>query len=255
MTTYAHRAEIAENPTAKTLLRIIAEKKTNLALSADTTSKKKLLELADRLGPEICMFKTHIDIVEDFDIDLTQQLRTLADKHNFLIFEDRKFADIGNTVKLQYAKGVHHIVDWSDIVNAHIVPGPGIISGLKEVGLPKGRGLVLLAQMSSKDTMATGDYTQRAVELAEENTDFVMGFICVNKLSDHPNFIHMTPGVKLRTGTDAHGQQYLTPDEVIRNRGSDIIIVGRGIYEAEDPVAEAKKYREAAWDAYERRLT
>jgi len=39
--------------------------------------------------------KTHIDIIEDFDHTIIEQLADLALRHNFMIFEDRKFADIG----------------------------------------------------------------------------------------------------------------------------------------------------------------
>ena len=231
------------------------EKKTNLAIAADVTTKAELLDIADKLGSEICVLKTHIDIITDFDQYLAHELMRLAQTRNFMIFEDRKFADIGNTVALQYEKGIYHIADWADIVNAHTVPGPGIIDGLKQVGMSKGRGLLLLAEMSSKGTLAQGEYTQKTLEMAQNNKDFVIGFITMKKLLDDPCFINMTPGVKLAAGGDTLGQQYNTPENVIEKNGSDIIIVGRGIYEASDPVAEARKYREAGWRAYESRLS
>lgn len=248
---YEDRIKLTTNPTAQRLLQIMAEKETNLAVAADVTSADELVRLAQVVGDEICVLKTHIDIVTDFSADLVEALTALQKKHKFLIFEDRKFADIGNTVQMQYSQGIYHIVDWADIVNAHVVPGPGIIEGLREVGKAQGRGLLLLAEMSAKGNLATGKYTRAAVRMTQEYSDFVIGFIAMKKLVADPKFITMTPGVKMQKGGGALKQQYHTPVDVISG-GSDVIIVGRGIYAAKDARTEAKKYRAAGWQAYQK---
>jgi orotidine 5'-phosphate decarboxylase subfamily 1 len=251
---YGKRATLCTHPLSKRLFEIMETKKTNLALSADVISPEDLIRFADLIGPYICVLKTHIDILDHFEPSITLRLKELAEKHNFLIFEDRKFADIGHTVAHQYQGGVFRIADWAHITNAHALPGPGVIEGLKRIGLPKGNGLLILAQMSAKDNLFNENYILSAVKLALLHKDFVIGLITQNKLIDDPAYIHFTPGIQMSVGNDAWGQQYVTPQNAILDRGNDVIIVGRGILGASNPREAAQRYQQVAWDAYEQRI-
>ncbi|HLJ31922.1 MAG TPA: orotidine-5'-phosphate decarboxylase [Candidatus Babeliales bacterium] len=265
--TYGQRIEYCKNPIAQKLLGIMEDKKSNLAFSIDVKDKTKFLRLADQIGPHICILKTHCDIVRKFDKEFYVKMRMLAEKHNFLIFEDRKFGDIGSTVKEQYTGGVLEIVNWADIVNAHAVPGDGVIQGLRSG--KEDAACLLIAQMSSANALTNNDdYVKATIEFAKKYPKNVIGFICLEKLLDDPGILHFTTGVNLDVRGDKLGQQYLTPEKVINESGSDIIIAGRGIYddstaEAQQDLSEealkealrqAQRYQKAGWDAYQRSI-
>jgi uridine monophosphate synthetase len=367
--TFASRAESVAHPLTAYLFKLMDLKASNLCLSADVATVRELLYLADKLGPFIVVFKTHHDIVSGWDFNRETgtgaRLGALARKHGFLIFEDRKFGDIGNTVEMQYIGGSARIIEWAHIVNVNMVPGKASVTSLADAAVkwkerfpyevrtsvsvgtptaegydeeseedvavnghdeysagrtktprfesgrkgsivstttvtqkyesatsprlnssiaesnedgfagideaPPNRGLLILAQMSSKGNFMNKEYTQACVEAAREHKEFVMGFVSQESLNSLPedDFIHMTPGCQLPPAEDEYddedkpqapamgdgkGQQYNTPEKIIGICGADIAIVGRGIIKASDPEAEADRYRSAAWKAYTERV-
>ncbi|TVY62865.1 Orotidine 5'-phosphate decarboxylase, partial [Lachnellula suecica] len=138
------------------------------------------------------------------------------------------------------------------------------LQGIEEA--PMERGLLILAQMSSKGNFMTREYTDACVEAARKHKDYVMGFISQESLNTEPGdqFISMTPGCQLPPEAededtevlgDGKGQQYNTPGKIIGVMGNDIVIVGRGIIKAGDPAKEAERYRRKAWEAYKERIT
>ncbi|KAK3867549.1 hypothetical protein Pcinc_027005 [Petrolisthes cinctipes] len=252
--TFESRISTTNHPLSRRLFKIMLRKKTNLCVAADVATSQQLLSLADQLGPHICLLKTHVDLMSDFTLDTTQELKELAEKHNFLLFEDRKFGDIGNTVAKQYSGGAHKVVEWAHLVTAHALPGPGVIEGLASAAQDQERGCVLVSQMSSVGALTSQEYVNGCSRLAENHTYFVVGFVSQSSVSGDSRFILFTPGVQLDKSVDNLGQQYVTPRAAVLERGADIIIVGRGITQASDPVATAITYKQQAFSAYEERV-
>jgi len=256
---FESRLELTKAPLAKQLFNIMINKQTNLCIAADLTKSEDILNVADVCGPYICILKTHCDIIEDFSENFVQSLQMLSKKHNFLIMEDRKFADIGNTVSLQYTKGIYKISEWAHLVTVHSLPGQGVLQGLKSnLKHPENRGVFLLAEMSTQGNLINDKYKEATIKLATDlnDSDFVAGIVCQSSdCFSFPGLIQLTPGVKIDEGEDHLGQQYQTPEHIINVKGADVAVVGRGICEAKSIQKAAILYRDRLWAAYSDRIS
>lgn len=253
---FANRADLSKNLISKTLFNIMDHKKSNLCVAVDLPKSDDILKLVEKIGQHICLLKTHVDIIEDFNDDFIKSLKSLSKKYNFLIMEDRKYADIGNTVSQQYNNGIFKISSWADLVTVHAIAGQSIIQGLKcDLNNVDNRGLVFVSEMSCKGNLMNEKYTENTMNIVRNNIDFISGVVCQNiGVVDVPGLIQMTPGVNIDVCNDKLGQSYNTPEIVVNDRGADIGIVGRGIINAANVEAAAAEYRQRLWQSYEERV-
>merc|ERR1712029_1166388 len=255
---YEKRAGMCSNPTAKLIFSTMAEKKSNLCVAVDVTRSCELLRIAAEVGPHVFAIKTHVDMIEDWSSDTADQLKEIAKKHDFLLFEDRKFADIGQTVSSQFKAGPFSVHRWCNLVTVHGIAGPGVVQGLGQDGDPK--GALIVAQMSSKDNLISEEYSGKCVEMFRQFNKHpcgvaTVGLIAQTRLCPDADCVQMTPGVSLTSKGDNLGQTYVTVEEAVISKGADAVIVGRGITSVENELlaSEAKKYQEEEWAAYLKR--
>ena len=251
---YKERAKLTENKIAKRLFELIEEKQSNLCVAIDEKSKDKILKIAKKVATNVIMIKLHCDIIDDFDQDFVNKLKSLAKEYQFLIFEDRKFADIGNTVKDQFEHGLYKISQWADLINCHVISGEGVIESLKSSANLSRTGCLIVAELSCKGNLITDSYTKQAVKFAENHSEFVLGFISQSRVSNDQKFIHFTPGIHLEDSNDRFDQNYTTPNQAIKEKGADVVIVGRGIAKSNDPFKTSKIYQQEAYNAYKELL-
>lgn len=87
---YNERAKLTETSIiTQKILKLIVEKESNLCVAVDVDTADKLLDIAEKVAPYICILKTHIDAVSGVTDATIDNLKHLAKKYNFLIMEDR----------------------------------------------------------------------------------------------------------------------------------------------------------------------
>ena len=259
---WGHRWERCENPLARRYMEVTCRKESLVILAADLRTMDELKDLVGLVGPHIAALKTHVDLVDDWTVDGWNELCELAEENDLMLFEDRKFADIGKISRGQMA-GVYDIRSWADLVTAHGISGTDIVDGLCAgwADVQREGGVLLLAQMSSRGNLLSTKYREKMVA-AGVNNPGVFGFI--GNGSDPAELAELgvavggrkliwTPGVNLAVGDGEMGQRYGNPREAIL-AGSDGIIVGSGIHGVNNPRGAAEEYASVSWAAKLERL-
>lgn len=237
------------------VLEYILTKKSNLCVAIDETNPDRLIEIVKLIAPHVVVIKIHHDIWDTeqpykyFDI-----LRELAKEYKFLIMDDSKIADIGN-ISLQKV-----LKSPGDLITIHSF---SITKSMLNANL-KNKSLIMIESMShdnAKTSINTfyetdGNNLHEVVipgsnlfGLVTQDASSLLFIKDSYEIKISQNFITMTPGVRLNIDK-VEDQNYMSLDEA-NARGTDIIIVGRDIWQQksdEDIIKKTIKYKEDYWN-------
>ena len=243
----------------KELNSIIKNKQTNICLSLDETNWDNFFSILEKVKDKICLLKIHLDLMDDFDQNIINKLVIMSTVSNFMIWEDRKLCDIGNTNKLIVDKLLsykyHYLKDdksldifkiiqnikFNDLIYLNKKSLVDFISinptgGMESLKPLFGKiGIFVLAEMSCFGNIINTQNCMEILNISNNNNKYISGVInqTIDKEVIHPNLLSLTPGVNLTQNKDGSGQKYRGLDKL--KHKPDILVVGRYIYQAENP--------------------
>ncbi len=163
------------------------------------------------------------------------------------IFLDLKLHDIPNTVAA--AMQAIHVLEPA-IVTVHASGGQAMMEDAKAAAGEhcKVVGVTLLTSLDENDMARTGiigtphDHVMRLAELAEKSG--LDGIVCSGQevAGVHRQWksgFFVVPGLRLAEGKTGDQKRIVTPSEA-RGWGASVLVIGRPISRAEDPVAAAR---------------
>lgn len=221
-------------------------------LALDYADSASALALVKKLSNEDCRLKVGLELYTAAGNDF---VRGLVDR-GFDVFLDLKFHDIPNTVA-RTCNVVASLGVW--MVNVHALGGPAMMMAAREAindcsHQPLLIGVTILTSHNQKELASIGidsDPTSEVSRLAKAAQESGLdGVVCspheVSRLRSElgAEFRLVTPGVRPK-GTNVDDQaRIMTPVEAITH-GSDYLVIGRPITQADDPVATLKSINQS----------
>jgi orotidine-5'-phosphate decarboxylase len=218
-----------------------------IVVALDYDSSEECLSLIDQLDPAYCRLKIGKEMFTLFGPQFVESLI----QRNFDVFLDLKFHDIPNTV----AKAVSAAASlgvW--MVNVHASGGPRMMDAAKNEleklsSPPLLIAVTILTSMDDSELHTIGletsaaNQVERLANLAKASG--LDGVVCsAHEVVDLKSrlghdFICVTPGIRPVTAAASDQKRVMTPAQAV-NAGSDYLVIGRPITQADDPLASLK---------------
>ena len=216
-------------------------------IAIDTTDLEYARALAERLKPHIGGLKLGLEFFSAHGPDGVRAFRGL----DLPIFLDLKFHDIPNTVAgaVRAAAGL-----GVDILNVHAAGGPAMLKAAGEAARavnPKTKviAVTVLTSLADADLDLVGQRgpaADQVLRLAKLTRDCGLdGVVCsaheirTLRAKLGPDFLLMVPGIRPK-GADLGDQQRVMGPREARDAGASLLVIGRPITAAPDPVEAAR---------------
>ena len=229
----------------------IARDKLIIALDVPTADAARVL--VARLGSTVSFYKVGLELVFSGGLDLTRELK----KSGKRVFLDMKLLDIGHTVERAVATAATLGADFLTVHGHDSKTLKAAIAGRGNASL-KLLAVTVLTSLDGDDLAEQGTQLSPAdLVLKRARLAFQCGFDGVIasgqeasriRLATGPNFLIVTPGIRLPGGAAGDQTRITTPQDALR-AGANHLVVGRPVTAASDPKAAAEMFLAAVAEA------
>ena len=213
-----------------------------IIVALDFSDENSALDLVERIDPALCRVKIGKELFTRCGPALVR--RIVNDGYD--VFLDLKYHDIPNTVA-NACKAAADLGVW--MLNVHALGGPAMLaaarSALSDPEAPKLIAVTILTSSSEEDLKAVGiehtpeEMVRRLALLTREQG--LDGVVCSAQESAAlksllgREFLLVTPGIRLPTDDAGDQKRIVSPVDAV-TKGSDYLVIGRPITQADDPV-------------------